>query len=214
MRTSLGPGGGSTTETVVEDRDLRFLIDLLADLKLPAPAVSVPPVAAFTVNVAAGNPVAAYPARSIRVPGLGSPAAIDLTDLGSILTPTDVFDLRRRYCRAHQGQALDTPGATHYPSLAGYARAAADIYLERALASGRVEFVGRGPDELGRRFESRIRGFLQLSDDDFAGCYDYQLQPTPEYLAVIDRADQQRWEPTEPTPTMQRRRRKAASLRR
>jgi hypothetical protein len=174
--------------------DLTYLADVLIDLTLPertmpAPTLTAPSMA--TRLTTRTGPSCSAPTRERREPTViidlvddGHPqpaemwALCDDSEVGRVVSPLIMRRLRLRWIRHRTGVSLDSPQAVHYPSIRGFAQRHASRLSTRC-------------PELGPRVQHRIEGFLQLDDDDFNACYNYLGDPTPEYLRLSRRLDDQ-----------------------
>ncbi len=175
--------------------DLTFLADVLIDLTLPekarpTPTLTAPTMTATRLTTPTGTS-GSSPTRERREPtviidlvddGHPQPAEIwalsDDSEVGRVVSPLIMRRLRLRWIRHRTGVGLNSPQAVHYPSIRGFAQRHADRLSARC-------------PELGPRVQHRIEGFLQLDDDDFNACYNYLGDPTPEYLRLSRRLDDQ-----------------------
>jgi hypothetical protein len=175
--------------------DLTYLADVLIDLTLPertgaTPTLTAPTVRATRLTTRTGasgsapNGERREPTVIIDLVDDGHPqpaemwALCDDSEVGQVVSPLIMRRLRLRWTRHRTGVELDSPRAVYYPSIRGFAQR----HASRLSAPC---------PELGPRVQHRIEGFLQLDDDDFNACYNYLGDPTPEYLRLSRRLDDQ-----------------------
>ncbi len=191
---------------ISDDGDLEFLGALLSDLKLPESELPALSVVDITVVVDDDKQPSRHPIN-LRRPGV-----IDLSDIATIVSPYDLVRLRRTFFAESDGISMTDSANVHYPTPESFAHTAAlsMVAKRRAEAAGDS---GTTESSLVAKVAARICYFLGLSNDDFEACYDYRLEPSPEYLVAVRRADERLPSKTKPATTMRRRRAKARSLR-